>query len=246
MSRGQGHEYYITLFSPEGRLYQVEYAFKAVKTSGLTSVGVRGKDSVVLVTEKRVPDKLIDETSVTNLFSVSDKIGALTTGIPADAKAVVQRMRYEAGDFRLKNGYYCPVDVLCQRIGDLSQLYTQKYQIRSFAVETILGAIDDEFGPQLFKVDPSGHFSGYRAVSSGVKEQECFNYLEKQYRRKPNEELHFEETATLAIQCLQTVISQDFKATDIEVGVVSLANPKFRKLSPEEIEHFLNLIANRD
>lgn len=81
-----------------------EYAFRAIKTSGLTSVGVRGVDTVCLVTEKRVPDKLIDEKSVTNLFNVSEKVGALTTGIAADAKTLIQRLRYEAGDFRLNNG----------------------------------------------------------------------------------------------------------------------------------------------
>ena len=112
MSRGsQGHEFYITLFSPEGRLYQVEYAFKAVKTSGLTSIGVKGTDTVCLITEKRVPDKLIDEKSVTNLYNVSEKIGALTTGIPSDARALVTRMRYEAGEFRLKNGIIIIIDI---------------------------------------------------------------------------------------------------------------------------------------
>lgn len=70
----------------------------------MTSIGVKGTDTVCLITEKRVPDKLIDEKSVTNLYNVSEKIGALTTGIPSDARAIVTRMRYEAGEFRLKNG----------------------------------------------------------------------------------------------------------------------------------------------
>jgi len=70
----------------------------------LTSIGVRGSESVCVITEKRVPDKLIDEKSVTNLFQVSEKIGALTTGIPSDARTLLARMRYEASEFRLKNG----------------------------------------------------------------------------------------------------------------------------------------------
>lgn len=89
MSRSnQGHEYFITVFSPEGRLYQVgisfhilEYAFKAVKTAGITSLGLRGKDCVVLLAEKKVTDRFIDPNTVTNLHNVSTKVGCITTGL---------------------------------------------------------------------------------------------------------------------------------------------------------------------
>lgn len=83
----------ISVFTSEGKLLQLEYAFKAVKNSNLTTVGVRGKDTVVVVTEKRVPDKLIDEKSVTNLFKACPSIGVATTGLYPDCKAVVTRLR---------------------------------------------------------------------------------------------------------------------------------------------------------
>lgn len=80
MSKG-GHEYFITVFSPEGKLYQVEYAFKAVKTCGLTAVGIRGRDSVVLISEKKVQDRFIDADTVTSIHNITSKIGALTIGL---------------------------------------------------------------------------------------------------------------------------------------------------------------------
>ncbi|KAL2940505.1 Proteasome subunit alpha type-6 [Bienertia sinuspersici] len=116
MSRGSGAGYdrHITIFSPEGRLFQVEYAFKAVKSGGVTSIAVRGKDSVCVVTQKKVPDKLLDQTSVSHLFQITKFIGLLATGMTADAKSLVQQARNEAAEFRHKFGYEMPVDVLAR------------------------------------------------------------------------------------------------------------------------------------
>ncbi|CAL9170473.1 unnamed protein product [Musa hybrid cultivar] len=89
-----------------------EYAFKTVKASGITSIGVRGKDSVCVVTQKKVPDKLLDQTSVTHLFPVTKYLGLLATGMTADARSLVQQARNEAAEFRFKWGYEMPIDVL--------------------------------------------------------------------------------------------------------------------------------------
>jgi len=110
MSRDSNYDHHISIFSPNGRLYQVEYAFKAAG-GNLTGVSCRGKDSVCVVTQKKVPERLIDPSSVTSLYTITPKIGALLTGLTPDCKAAVTRIRYEASDFQYKYGYNVPVHV---------------------------------------------------------------------------------------------------------------------------------------
>ncbi|KAG6481750.1 proteasome subunit alpha type-6 isoform X1 [Zingiber officinale] len=279
MSRGTGAGYdrHITIFSPEGRLYQVEYAFKAVKASGITSIGVRGKDSVCVVTQKKVPvsvshllfiilwvrnasrvslcnlvflvgismqDKLLDQTSVTHLFPITNYLGLLATGMTADARSLVQQARNEAAEFRFKWGYEMPVDVFSKWVADKSQIYTQHAYMRPLGIVAMILGIDEEKGPQLFKCDPAGHFFGHKATSAGLKEQEAINFLEKKMKNDPA--FSYEETVQTAISALQSVLQEDFKATEIEVGVVKAEDPAFRVLSTEEIDEHLTAISERD
>ncbi|PIA39531.1 hypothetical protein AQUCO_02600172v1, partial [Aquilegia coerulea] len=246
MSRGSGAGYdrHITIFSPEGRLYQVEYAFKAVKASGITSIAVRGKDSVCVVTQKKVPDKLLDQSSVTHLFSITKYLGLLATGMTADARSLVQQARNQAAEWRFKWGYEMPVDVLAKWIADKSQVYTQHAYMRPLGVAAMVLGMDEENGPQLFKCDPAGHFFGHKATSAGLKEQEAINFLEKKMKNDPA--FSYEETVQTAISALQSVLQEDFKPTEIEVGVVRKENPVFRVLSTEEIDEQLTAISERD
>lgn len=182
MSRSS-YDRYLTVFSPDGRLYQVEYAFKAINTAGLTSIAVRGKDCAVVVGQKKVPDKLIDASSVTSIFNLTPEIGCIMTGRIADARAQVQKARAEAADFKYKYGYAITPDLLAKRLANINQVYTQRAAMRPYGVSMILVGIDDERGPQIFKVDPAGYYVGFRATAAGVKQTEATNFLEKQFKK---------------------------------------------------------------
>ncbi|XP_049849123.1 proteasome subunit alpha type-6-like [Schistocerca gregaria] len=247
MSRSStlGYDKSLTVFSPDGHLYQVEYAFKAIKTSTLTSVAVRGKDSCAVVTQKKVPDKLMDPSTVTYLFKLTPKIGCVVNGLIADARALVQRTRLEAAEFKFKYGYDISPEYLALRIADINQVSTQHAYMRLYGVSISLIGIDEEKGPQLYKIDPAGHYAAYKATASGPKEIESQIFLEKKFK-KDSLQLDMNDSIRLAIKTLQTVIGFDFKPTELEVGVVSVENPMFRTLSAQEIDDHLTAIAERD
>jgi 20S proteasome subunit alpha 1 len=219
----------------------MEYCFKSAN-SGLTGVAVRGKDSCCVVTQKKVPDRLMEPSSVTHLFAVTSKVGCCVTGAMADSKSMVQRARYEAGQWAFDNGYSMPVGVLSRRMADLNQVNTQAASMRPLACIGLFIGVDDEKGPQVFKVDCAGHYLPFFAAASGPKEQEAMNFLEK--RAKEMKEFDTDQVIRTAITCLGHVLGSDFRGTEIEVAIVEGIAGKFHSLTEGEIEGHLNAIAD--
>jgi len=242
-SRQSAYDHHISIFSPEGRLYQVQYCLKAAQGRGLTTVAIRGADAVAFVTQKKVPDRLIDPESVSNVFTITPKIGTVMTGVPADARAQVQRMRQEAHEFKFNHGYDMPVHMLAKRMADLCQVRTQRAGMRALACFSTLVGVDDEKGPQLYQVDPAGMYFPFKAVAAGGKKDEASNWLEK--RVAEFGDLGKDDIIRKAIICLQHVLSADFRGTEIEVGFVE-GSGRFSTLTPSEIEEHLTVISDMD
>ncbi|KAL5488400.1 SCL1 [Sanghuangporus vaninii] len=263
MSR-TSYDRYLTVFSPEGRLYQVEYAFKAISGSGQTSIAIRGKDTSVVLTQKKVPDKLLDPSTITHLFSITPTIGCVITGRIADGRAQVTRARAEAAEFRYKFGYEISPEALARRLANINQVYTQRAAMRPLGLAMILIGIDDDFGPQCFKLDPAGYYVGFHATAAGQKQQEAMNHLEKKWKKLNNgggaddpiaagKTLSRAETIEMAIEAIATVYSQDFKAGEIEIGIVSSSEEepeesrgKWRVMEQAEVEQHLLAYAEKD
>lgn len=219
----------------------MEYCFKAAQ-SGLTVVAVRGKDSVAIVTQKKVVDRLMEPTSVTHLFALNTKMGCCVTGTMSDCKAFVQRARYEAGQWQFNNGYSTPVSVLAKRMADLAQTNTQVASMRPLAAIGIFIGVDDEKGPTVYKVDCAGHYLPFVATAAGPKEQEAMNFLEK--RANEMKEMDSNQAVRTAITCLGHVLGSDFRGSEIEVAQVIGTKGTFAVLSEDQIESHLNAIAD--
>ncbi len=169
-----------TVFSPDGRLFQVEYAREAVKR-GTTALGVRFEDGVALIVDKRVQTSLAVPASIEKIFVLDSHVGCATSGLVADARSLVDRARVEAQMNRVTYDEPVPVGVLVKRICDVKQACTQFGGTRPYGTALLVAGVD-ESGPRLFETDPSGALIEYHASAVGSGRQKAMEYLEEHYK----------------------------------------------------------------
>ena len=229
-----GYDRAITMFSPEGRLLQVEYAKKTVR-QGATAIGMVCKDGIVMVTDKRLIDKLIVPEATEKIFQVDDHIATTASGILSDARVLIERAQLKAQQHSVT--YDSPIDVLSvvKDICDLKQITTQSAGLRPFGVSLLVAGVDEDGEARLFETDPTGIFFQYKAAAIGEGETEVEEILQKQY----NENMTVEEGVRLAVKALVKAVGESFTADRLDIVTITKDKKRYKKLSKIEIEKML-------
>ena len=186
-----GYDRAITVFSPDGRLFQVEYAREAVKR-GTTSIGIKCSEGIVLSVDKRTTSNLVEATSIEKIFKIDEHIGAATSGLVADARALVERARVEAQINKITYSEPIRVDSLSKKLCDMLQMYTQNGGVRPFGSALIIGGVYDGIC-KLFETDPSGALIEYKATAIGSGRSAAMDIFEDQYKDNKVDINHFIE-----------------------------------------------------
>ncbi|MCS7140050.1 MAG: archaeal proteasome endopeptidase complex subunit alpha [Candidatus Nezhaarchaeota archaeon] len=228
-----GYDRAITVFSPEGRLYQVEYALEAVKR-GWTTLGIKCQDGVVVAVEKKRISPLVDPDTMEKIWKIDDHVGIAYAGLASDGRVLIDRARIEAQIHRMIYDEPIDIEVLTRRISDLKQLYTQHAGVRPFGVSFIIAGVD-RAGPRLYMTEPSGAYAGYHAVVIGVGAQIATELLEKHYELG----LNVEKGIFLALKCMEAVIEGGLQADKIEIAIAEVKRGRFDKLRPEDVRRLI-------
>ena len=225
-----GYDRAITMFSPDGRLLQVEYAKKTVRL-GNTAIGIACKDGVVLVTDKRIVDKLVVAKAIEKIFVIDDHIIATAAGILSDARVLVERAQGKAQENHVT--YDSPIDTLTvvKDMCSLKQLCTQSGGLRPFGVSLLVAGVDED-GVKLFLTDPTGLYYQYKAAVIGEGESEIQEVLHKEYK----ENMTIKDGLKLAGQAIKKYLGENFNVDRIDAAFVDTQTKKMKKLSPKEIE----------
>jgi proteasome alpha subunit len=228
-----GYDRAITMFSPDGRLLQVEYAKKTVK-QGTTAIGIVCKDGVVLVADKRIIDRLMVPESIEKIYQIDEHIAVTVSGLVSDGRVLIERAQLKAQQHRV--AFDSPIDIIeiIKDISDLKQLCTQSGGLRPFGVSLMVAGIDGE-GPKLYVTEPSGIYFAYRATVIGEGETEILDILNKEYK----DTIKIEEALKLCIKSLKKVLDANFNSDRIDAVYISTEDKKFNKVTKAKIKDLL-------
>ena len=226
----QGYDRAITVFSPDGRLYQVEYAIETVRR-GTIAVGVKCKDGVIIAVEEKARKLQIVDTAQ-KIFQIDDHVGVAAAGYIPDARSQVDNARFFSQSNKMIYDEPVEVETIAKHLADQSQQYTQYAGVRPYGVALILGGVINKT-PELFLTDPSGTFISYDAIAIGSGSDEVTDFLEKTY----NSDLSIDDAAILAVGGIQ-LASDDKGDSHIRMAHIKTESGLYELVSEEQIANY--------
>jgi len=227
-----------TTFSPEGRLYQVEYAMEAIGHAG-AALGILAKDGIVLAAEKKIISKLLDnEKKTEKMYQLDNHISCAVAGITSDANILISNARLSAQRYMFAYQEPIPVENLVRTLCDKKQGYTQFGGMRPFGVSILYAGYDKHGGFQLYHSDPSGNYGGWKATAIGANNQGAQSILKQEW----TEELTVEDAILLAIKVIsKTMDSTNLTPEKLEFTTITKPgkNVVYKVLSDKEISSAL-------
>ena len=226
-----GYDRAITVFSPNGRLYQVEYAREAVQR-GTVSLGIKYAGGVALAVDKNITDSLVIANSIEKIYEIDKHVGFATTGLLADGRRLVDKARIDCQSYRMTYGEAITVESLTKKLTDHMQLYTQIGGLRPFGVALLIGGVDDNSTSHLYETDPSGSFWEYTATAIGDGSDKIKEILRKEYRP----DLTKPEAVDLALRAMYRGTQEQFNSDSIEISTIDSRTKRYYSFSDGEVK----------
>jgi len=230
----QGYDRAITVFSPDGRLYQVEYAIETVRR-GTIAVGVKCKDGIVIAVEEK-PRKLQISETAQKIFQIDDHVGVAAAGYIPDARSQVDNARFFSQSNKMIYDEPVEVETIAKHLADQCQQFTQYAGVRPFGVALILGGVVNKI-PQLYLTDPSGTYISYDAIAIGANSEQVTDFLEKTYKN----DLSLDDASALAAAGIY-LSSEDKEGTShIRMAQIKTETGLYEILDNEQIVNFAKI-----
>jgi len=222
----------ITVFSPDGRLFQVEYAMELVNR-GATILGIQTAEGVVLGSEENI-EALEEACFSYKIFRVDDHVGAAIVGLSSDARILIDQARVYSQSNKLTYDEPIDVEVVTKRICDIQQMYTQHAGVRPFGVSIIFAGVD-KTGSRVFGTHPSGTYRGYKATALGAGRETVLNILKEEYK----DNMSLEDITKLAVKCLVKALEARQLPPRIKIAVIPTATKTLEMFSDEKIDAYI-------
>ena len=226
--QAMGYDRASTVFSPDGRLLQVEYARKTIR-AGSTAVGVTCKEGVLILADKRVVEKLIVAKSVEKIFQIDEHIGASASGILSDGRILIEKAQVAAQQHKVTYDSPISTETLVKDICNTKQMYTQVGGARPFGVSIMFMGVGDS--NHIFVTDPTGTFFEYKATAIGEKDNDVKAILNKDYK----ESMTLDQSLKLAMGALKKTLGVNFNIGRIDGAYISSNDKKLKRYTVEEL-----------